>query len=789
MTRIFIENNEMDIDKELSYQITYAIDDLQQLDSKSTPFTKTIILPGTTKNNSLLGNIFEFTNSNFTIDVQPNVGYNYNAAKAAKCRIEVNGLQIIKGVIRLMEIIIDGNFIEYECAVFGELGGFCASLSNKKVEDLDFSEYDHIYDLGNIVGSWDQQARVDLGKTITFSSIGNVITTPFNYQNYPPGTVFVVTGTANNNGTYTVVSNNGQPNVDIVVAETLVSENCFGRNVRFTSTTVTPEGTGYYYPLIDYGNVSTDKHNYQYTAFRPALYLREFLDKIITGNGYTWECAFWDTAYFKRLIIPNNDKSLFKFGVTEYIDADYTGGDTISTGYPVTLPPYYPMPIPFASSTLNNFTTSDGGKTFVYSGIEPINTKVSVRVTGVYKQKPQTYFGTQYFGNISIQTTQGSSYVYLPDNTNLPKVPGAPAYSYFDVTVEYTGGFIPGDAISVYMDTDPASFPRTPDRYVICFAADLSVAKEPPGFVELPLGDPVTINIGLPKGILQKDFFISILKMFYLMVTEDKFVPKKLVITPYVQFFNTDRSTFLDWSDKIDRGSPIKIKPMSETNARFYEVGFAKDSDYYNEDYRKKYNLGYGDVIFDTAYDFAKETEKVAVIFAASVLFAASGEDKVTPAIFKRSGDVEEQIAHVVRIMQKKKITGVSSWDILNGVTVLGSYTDYPYAGHFDDPDLPDQDINFGATKELYFVLVAGNLTNNLFNIFYSPYMAEITDKDSRLLKAKFKLSKQDIYDLNFSRFVFIDGGLFRLSKVVDYNTNGEDLTAVELLRVINTTY
>ena len=66
MTRIFIENNELDLTQALSQQITYAVDDLQNLDSKATTFSKTIVIPGTTRNNALLGNIFEFNNSNFT---------------------------------------------------------------------------------------------------------------------------------------------------------------------------------------------------------------------------------------------------------------------------------------------------------------------------------------------------------------------------------------------------------------------------------------------------------------------------------------------------------------------------------------------------------------------------------------------------------------------------------------------------------------------------------------------------------------------------------------------------
>ena len=46
MIRLFIEDNELDVDQGFSNQITYAIDDLQNLDSKATAFSKTIVLPG-----------------------------------------------------------------------------------------------------------------------------------------------------------------------------------------------------------------------------------------------------------------------------------------------------------------------------------------------------------------------------------------------------------------------------------------------------------------------------------------------------------------------------------------------------------------------------------------------------------------------------------------------------------------------------------------------------------------------------------------------------------------------
>lgn len=199
MTRLFIEDNELDINANFSQQITYAIDDLNNLDSKSTSFSKTIILPATTNNNKLFGNIFEFSNSNFTSDSSLNVGYNFNASKSAKARIEIDGLQVMKGVLRLLEIVIDGDNIDYEVALFGELGGFFSKLSSKKLSDLDFSSYNHVYNITNIQNSWDN---------------------------------------ANN-------------------------------------------GSGYYYPLIDYGNCSPAtnalfaKKNYYFRAFRPALFVRE----------------------------------------------------------------------------------------------------------------------------------------------------------------------------------------------------------------------------------------------------------------------------------------------------------------------------------------------------------------------------------------------------------------------------------------------------------------------------------------------------------------------------------
>jgi DNA phosphorothioation-dependent restriction protein DptG len=132
--------------------------------------------------------------------------------------------------------------------------------------------------------------------------------------------------------------------------------------------------------------------------------------------------------------------------------------------------------------------------------------------------------------------------------------------------------------------------------------------------------------------------------------------------------------------------------------------------------------------------------------------------------------------------MQTKKLSAIS-WDILDGTSVLASPTSYGYAGHFDDPNTPSNDLNFGSTAELFYTLTGGDLSPNQFNVYWSPYMAEITNKDSKLMKASFYLKPTDILALDFSKYIYVDGVLFRLNKITDYNMSKPDKCAVELLK------
>jgi hypothetical protein len=553
-----------------------------------------------------------------------------------------------------------------------------------------------------------------------------------------------------------------------------------------------------YFPLIDYGLVSTNKHDWKFSAMRPAFYVKEIMDKIITGAGYTYDSEFFNTDLFKRLVIPNNQKVLSAYstiGFSGIVDS----GIFNASGSPTPLPN-----LPITSVLAGAFTPSLGNKRWTYTGATPITGTFTVTLEGYKYSQPNSeplYFavaknGSYVFGtgddNVSgeqpIAITFQSGLVTL--NTN----------DYFELAAYWQGWIDP-----IGMDWD---------LYAGCTIVFNTQATT---IVPLNYGETITCNSILPRGIFQKDFFASIVKMFNLYVVEDTFRTKHLNITPYIDFYNVDPmhlqvnefeeellvdntdfyllndpyQDVIDWTNKVDRSKPLKVKPMSELNGRYYEYKYQSDNDYYNEQYTKKYVENYADLIEDTGYEFAKEKQTAQIIFASTPIVGYVGEDKVYSTIFKLNGVVEEGIDHKIRILQAKKLTGYSNWDMLqnDGTTIITTLTDMGWAGHLNDPDNPTADINFGSPKELYYELSTPYPSANLFNGFWSDYLAEITDKDSKLLQCNVLLTNQDIFSLDFANLILIDNSLWRLNKVMDYNPMVYDTTKCEFLKVIEITY
>ncbi|HVX51245.1 MAG TPA: hypothetical protein VHB48_13850 [Chitinophagaceae bacterium] len=739
MTEIFVENSRVDVTADISALLTFALDDVKDFSSRQTTFSKTIVLPGTANNNRLFGHVFQFGSANNYNSSLPNSGYNFNAAKSASVIIFQNNLQTFQGSLRLLTIHIDNGRIEYEVAMFGNLAQLNVALApsstnnpdgtttNNKgyLENLDFSAHNHNYTVSNITASW-----------------GNT-------------------------------------------------------------------GSGYYYPLIDYGNYSTaaiqtanpgftQKHDWCIGTFRPALFVKEYIDKMFAAAGFTYDCALFNSDRFKRLIIPHNQKilssnitTLVDFGRgTTYTPISYTNGhSSASLQWDV-------------NNTLRNFTAtsgSDGQYRFQYAGADPITLDLQFRIDfGWRLASTGNTITIELYKNGSALSTR----VYKTVTTT-----GGILITSGSWQAEALVSFVTGD----YFDFNVSVNNASDTQYLFEFIGPYSyITGKTKTAVNSALGygDPVIVNDTIPRNIKQIDFLVSIVKLFNLYVYEDKFNPKKIFIQPFADnadpadyvpgFYTPGSSNSVDWTYKLNRSKPITVKPMSELTANVYNFKMATDSDYYNDLYQKRYNQNYGDYIFNSQYEFSTGSQDCQVIFAGTPLVGyGSDEEKVYSTIFKRSGSddnpTEEQTDCVIRILQSREITGLAhAWSIYNAdasAVLSGGLTSYGYAGHFNSPDAPGNDLNFGALHEVFFTLAAGALNVTQFNVYWSGYMAEITDKDAKLVTASFRLTPQDIYQLNFSKYILLDGVLFRLNKITDYNASAPADCQAELIRVLNTTY
>jgi hypothetical protein len=765
---LFLEGQLADIRQDLGMQLSYAIDDVNKYGSRETSFSKTIVLPGTANNNKIFGFVGELGSNNLYAPGAANVFSNFNPAQTTKAELRANGLLLLKGVFRLTGIMQDKGHIEYEGNLFGELGGFISAIGDGKLQDLNFSEYNHQYTVSAITKSWDGRVKKDVSGA--FFTLGDTIFINGTYNlNLKVGDEIIITNAAiaNNNDTYLVQSftyTSGGTNI-ISVNKNLTNDLSDTFTIEYPSGEAV--GTGFFYPLIDYGRYSAAKLNYDYRTFRPALFVKEYIDKMFAPatSGYTYESEFINSEFFRRLVIPSNTKQLTKI-VSELLDAESLNGTT----------EFGELPHEFQIINLIDNFTGDGDPDFIYTG-PATEIKINLKIIGQVQKNLQGFFDIFLLKN---------------NDTENPIFYASYIFNQNDVV-----------SIDVNIDIEKIIPINTNDTIKLMYVGQLNyynlislkIQSTNPVTAPIELNDDIIFSEILPRNILQKDFFTWILKMFNLYVTEDKLKEKHLIIEPYKDYWNLDQP--IDWTYKVARDKPWQIKPMGMLNGRFFEYKYKEDNDFYNEGYKKKYNLPYGSNLQDTFFQFAKDKQTTEVGFSPTVLVKYAGEAKVVSAIYKKSQgnevDQEEQMDSNIRILMVKKITGVASWYITNNgadlkqtpTNISSALTVYGYAGHFDDPTNPTIDINFGAAEEIYCE-PNSYPGNNLFNTYWSPFIGEIADKDSKILTCHVYLTELDIAKLDFSKPVFIDGVLWRINKIIDYDASSGELTKVELLKVIN---
>jgi hypothetical protein len=139
-------------------------------------------------------------------------------------------------------------------------------------------------------------------------------------------------------------------------------------------------GTGVYFPLIDYGVESTDKIDFSFDAFRPALYVKQYLTKILDGSSYTYDFPLLSTALMNRLVIPHNQKTLTRKDTTQFIATPN------NANYPIA------SKVAFTASQLGPFLVNFANNTFTYNSATTTTINFQVVISGAIIDANTTYF-------------------------------------------------------------------------------------------------------------------------------------------------------------------------------------------------------------------------------------------------------------------------------------------------------------------------------------------------------------------------------------------------------------
>lgn len=557
-------------------------------------------------------------------------------------------------------------------------------------------------------------------------------------------------------------------------------------------------GKGYVYPMIDFGYKSTlaDYRDWRVEDFKPAIYVKQIVDKIFAYAGFTYTSDFFDSERFKRIIVPFSNERLV-LSQSDVFDRSFYAGMVGTQSILNTAN----TPIIFNDDTNspffdndNNYNDTTGEYVVKKKGIYNLKAFITSRLelNGTITVQPQFFdltFGLKINGSIVATATRTLAFPQ-------PAVVGPGALSdpeNFEFNLpNYT--LFPGDTITI---TPLQVWNSTFQVLEPSSKFDVNIYEGSTFFNEVVNEQifedfPVTVNSVLPKDFLQRDFIGGIVKMFNLYFEPDPNNDTHLYIEPRIDFYTDD---VVDWTQKLDNSKDVTIKPMAFLDSKRYNFTYKNDKDYYNSAYLNEFNYSYGRKYIDIDNDFLKNEKVIELPFAPTILTSNNFDNKVLSNIsfVDQNGNVNLFSATAPRILYFEN-KSCNFWRLTWGNGGASAvFNQYPYAGHLDDFISASFDLNFGLPQRIFFnnntnISPAGiSYTNqNLYNIYWNEDIIQRADKNSKILEAFFYLKPIDIFLLSFRKLYFIKSQYYRLLELSNYDPLNASVTRCVFVKYID---
>ncbi len=728
----------LEMDKVSPIPLNFSIADIADISKKSGSFSKTLVIPSTDINDQILGQLYDINIADSSFNINRKVG----------CLIISNDIVVMDGYFRLDGVnkvsptMVGGDEqITYNAVVFDENTNFFDTLGDSLLEDLDFSQYNHLYYGENVLAT----SAHTVDDIYTYPMYHNGNTTDVSLSDFYPGIylkayvdkIFETHQFAYESDFFDGITEDALFSHLLVPFnqkrplnnQSVLDARKFRAAVSGATSTIPFSGTP---TIITYPNYPTG------TYATPQVI--PFNDDS-SGNNFDNSGDYIASANTYQSSV--NQQADFRVKIP--IELGYISDSGATLQFPNSANYQYYKP------------TID---LHVNGSIDPTR---SVRFHQSAINWPSTISaGTHTFQGVNIDVTflnvglSSGDTVQIKINPNLKLISTGNQYLSGSTVIEpdwyYNLSTLSGDS---------NSFTNIPIQTV------------------LKAGDTVYMNDYIGKNVKQKDFFRWIVQAFNLYIKPDSENPKKLLIKTRDEFYDTD--IVFDWTEKfsLDRKSSVQFLPNLQN--RDLILTYKSGSDSWNKNYSENWKKAYGrkEYIFDN--DNLKGEKKIKIGFEATPLIS-NGFGHIVSAI-----PSDEPKTGIKMLYKPDAWLSGNSWvfkyyDKTTNVIINQTLTTYPYMGHFSSPKNASVDVNFGEVRQLGYWDYGTITDNTLGNRFYKGFVDQIID--GKMLTGYFDLNESDILNLDFSAKYFIKDTYYFLNRVIDFDINSNDLTKVELLRI-----
>jgi hypothetical protein len=721
---LFINGVLVDLTDSAPFPISYNVGDIKDLSKRKGTSSKTITLPWTQTNLNLFQSVYMFSSSS--------IG-NFDPTIRATAQYYYNSILLFNGYAQLQRCTLNKSF---EITLYSEVIDYVQQMNKIKLNELDFSEYNHTLTRQNQVDTW--------GGTVVLNGVDT------NLLNQGKGYYYGLT------------------------------ENGYNRpaNDEFRLTDIPPQLYVYevLLKLFQRVGITWDSDILETLAVKKML--------LCYGGGelpsITQEQADDDSVFCEEVLDFTTSQSVLSntLGILNFGTQTYTTDLNATTTTDLLSQVVTQSPLSIRAKTRGLFQVQYNGDHDFTLDFIPEATGVLLDSQGFYRLELQTLKNnslistdTIYQGVVSGTTTSYSetfSFTFTRD-INL-EVNDVVRFQVRVVTLLFN---------SVAFEPSFAQERLTVTTNTVANTSEINLQKQPQ---QLTDGGTVYLSAFLPD-MTGDVFFKGIVNMLNLYVNPNENDPTILEIETLDDFYIDGND---DWTKKIDFSEDVIVTPTINFATRNYLLKFKDDADYWNTRYTTETNNKYGAFNIDSQSQYNNDTTIIELPFSAKCLVDVPNlNDEVTGLVMPSNIAIDNGVVKPFKgspyICYRGALTS-GNWIHIDENGEPDENTSYPFIGHTNIRDNATFDLLFGVPDKVYYT-VTTYPNNNLYS-YHEQSITRIVNKFGKQIECQMWLLPLDVNRLNLRTIKLIDGVKFYIQKISEYDAQQNVNTTVELIKI-----